>query len=75
MLPEVVSHFRIVAFITNQFSKKLLSDIELFEEIVLRIRNQKGVENTLVEEIEERRWSRKNGVFKSLSSTDISYFA
>ena len=66
--------FRIAAFLSNQFDKKLQSDIELFEKIVLRMKNKKSVENTLAEEVKEKGWYRKKVVFKSLSSADILDF-
>ena len=39
--PKVGFYFRITGFFSDQFGKRWQSDIELYEKILLRMRNQK----------------------------------
>ena len=74
LLPNVGFHFKIAAFLHNQFGKTLKSDAHFSEKIVRRMKHQLHVENTLANEAEEKDWFRKKLMFQSFSSNDLLDF-
>ena len=59
LLSKVRIYFRIASFLNNTFRRRLLSDVEVLDEVVQRIHTQKSIENTLAIEAEKEGWFRK----------------
>lgn len=74
LLPKVSLYFRIAAFLHNTFGKRLESDLELSDEIVLRMKNQKSVENSYNKEIEKKVGIEKKLFLKKLRLTTYLIF-
>ena len=74
LLTNIGLYFKIAAFLYNQFGKALKSDAHRSEEIVRIMKHQLHVENTLVNEAEEKGWFRKKLRFESSSSKDLIDF-
>jgi len=74
LLPKIGLYFKIAAFLHNQFGKTLQSDATFSEEIVVRMKHQIDIENTLANEAEKKGWFRKKLMFQSISSNDILDF-
>lgn len=55
MIPKIGPFYRIVDFLHNQFSKRLIFYVNMSDNIFQR----KNIENTLAEEVETTEWFRK----------------
>ena len=73
MLPNAQAYCKIACFLNNKFGKRLNSDAEMTDEIVNRMM-QCEKENTLAQEVEDGRWSRRKKDFKSITSEDLLDF-
>lgn len=74
LLPKIGLYLKIAAFLHNQFGKTLQSDATFSDEIVVRMKHQIDVENTLANEAEQEGWFRKKLMFQNVSSNDILDF-
>jgi len=74
LIPKVGVYFRIASFLNNTFGKRLQSDVEIEDEIVQRMHDQKDMENTLAVEAEEKGWFRRKLLFQSITTNDLLDF-
>ncbi|CAH2088785.1 unnamed protein product [Euphydryas editha] len=74
MIPKIGPYYRIAAFLHNQFSKRLISDVNITDDILQRMIDRKNTENTLAEEVETKGWFRKKLPFEDISEADILDF-
>lgn len=74
LLPRAAALCKIVCFLQNKFGKRLNSDIEMQDEIIERMEKLRATENTLAEEAENSRWSRRSTLFVKITSEDIADF-
>jgi len=74
LIPKVGVYFRIASFLNNTFGKRLQSDVEIVDEIVQRMHDQKDMENTLAVEAEEKGWFRRKLLFQSITTNDLLDF-
>jgi len=74
-LHDAALYRQIACFLQNLFGKKLNSDSEKKQNIVLRINEISGSENTLSIEVEEKNWNKKTVPFNhQISSKDVLDF-
>lgn len=74
MLDKADSYCRIGGFLVNKFGQKLNSDSDKVEAIVQRMKNRRGMKNTLQLTIEDQRWERRKSLFQPAFSGEILDF-
>lgn len=74
LLPKIGTLTKIACFLNNTFGKRLHSDQGMFDEVVERMRQMRGVPNTLAEEAEEKGWNRVQRVWIKVKSDSILDF-
>jgi len=71
---NAASYCKITCFLINTFSKRLNSDVGIYEEVMEQILLKRNVNNSLAIEAETKRWSRRKLPFQKLSSTELMDF-
>ncbi|XP_058791020.1 uncharacterized protein LOC131664147 [Phymastichus coffea] len=74
MIPHAGTYCRIACFLINLFGKRFVSSISSSEEVVNLMKRKKDTGNSLAEEAESGRWSRRKTKFMKLTSNDILDF-
>ncbi len=74
LLPKVASYCRIASFLNNRFGKRLDSDVDQLNEIVLQMESRKSIYNSLATQVEQERLGKRKLPFNQISSADILDF-
>ena len=74
LLLKVRSYFRIASFLNNTFGRRLLSEVKVLDEVILRMHTQRSVENALAIEGEKKAWFRKELLFQCITSGNLLDF-
>ncbi|KAK0156926.1 hypothetical protein PV328_012114, partial [Microctonus aethiopoides] len=74
LLPKVHFFCRVACFLHNEFGARLDSDVDFSEKVVDATNSKKHLDNTLASEVETNRWARRNVLFNTITSHDLTDF-
>jgi len=74
LLSKVGVYCQIACFLYNKFVKRIQSDYQILDQIILRMKEGKTVENDLAVEKEEQRWQRRKSLFIAISLGGLTDF-
>lgn len=73
LLDHASLYCKIACFLVNKFGKRFISNVSTMDEVLIQVKNHPK-ENTLAQEAENGKWSRRKTQFQKITSTDVDDF-